>query len=342
MGHICTKDGTLIYHTPCLLNQGKLVTHSVTSTIVTPATSLDRFELSATRMRAPTVFRQPIRPVTLPVSILSSPIVSEIDIEEIVALQRLSLTLYEAKAYLTLVKNGPLKASELAFLSHVPRTKLYMTLRLLDQKGLVHFAPSKPETFTAVSPSAVLVAKAKEMSNQAETTLEILQKLEEQHELGVTNNEQIGLPKEANELWHIDGRKYIYRNVAKILNHAANSVSYYATAAGLVRLYKAHAECLENARKRGVTARLLAQMTKDIRSVAMELATVVKIRRTASPLGVNFICIDGRELVVIENSPGDFDVEKGGDTAAWTTNRLLVEVCESLFDREWENSSPLQ
>jgi hypothetical protein len=83
-------------------------------------------------------------------------------------------------------------------------------------------------------------------------------------------------------------------------------------------------------------------MTKDIRSVARELATVVKIRRTASPLGVNLVCIDGRELVVIENSPGDFDVEKGGDTAAWTTNRLLVEACESLFDREWENSSPLQ
>jgi len=85
---------------------------------------------------------------------------------------------------------------------------------------------------------------------------------------------------------------------------------------------------------------LLAQTTKEIRSVASELATVVKIRRTTKPLGANFVCIDGRELVVIENSPDDFNVEKGGDRAAWTTNKLLVGMFEGLFERVWENSAP--
>ena len=68
---------------------------------------------------------------------------------------------------------------------------------------------------------------------------------------------------------------------------------------------------------------------------------VVKVRRTTKPLAANFVCIDGRELVVIENSPDDFDVEKGGDRAAWTTNKLLVGMYEGLFERIWECSSSL-
>lgn len=215
------------------------------------------------------------------------------------------------------------------------------SLRLLERKGLVHLTPSIPETFTAVSPLIVLNAKAREIADQAASVLEVVQKLAEEYALKANCSGGLELPREANELWHIDGRKHIYHSISKMLRRADKSVSYYATPAGLVRAYKAHADYLENVGKRGVTVRLLAQTTKEIRSVASELATVVKIRRTTKPLGANFVCIDGRELVVIENSPNDFNVERGGDRAAWTTNKLLVGMYESLFERVCENSAPL-
>lgn len=271
----------------------------------------------------------------------SPPMPAIIDEQEIGALQLLGLTCYEAKAYLALIRTGPVKAGKLAFYSHVPRQKLYGTLHLLEQKGLVRVAPSSPETFTAVSPRAVLKAKAEEISDQAASGLEIVQKLAEEYALKATGSGELGLPREANELWHIDGRKHIYHSVGKMLRRAAKSISYYATPAGLVRAYKAHADYLENVGKRGVTVRLLAHTNKEARSVASELAAVIKIRRTTKPLGANFVCIDGRELVVIENSPDDFNVEKGGDRAAWTTNKLLVGMYENLFEGVWKNSSPI-
>jgi len=126
-----------------------------------------------------------------------------------------------------------------------------------------------------------------------------------------------------------------------MLRRAAKSVSYYATPAGLVRAYKAHADYLEKVGKRGVAVRLLAQTSKDVQLVTQELAAVVKIRRTTKPFAANFVCIDGEELVVIENSPDDFDVEMGTDRAAWTTNKLLIQLYENLFERVWETSSPL-
>jgi sugar-specific transcriptional regulator TrmB len=269
-----------------------------------------------------------------------SPIAPTIDNEEIRALQLLGLTPYEAKAYLGLVKNGPLGGSELAFLSHVPRPKLYGVLRRLRRKGLVHLTPSIPETFTAVSPLTVLDAKAREIADQAASVLEVVQKLAEEYALKTNGSGGLELPTEANELWHIDGRKQIYDRVGQMLRRAVKSISYYATPAGLVRAYKAHADYLEKVGKRGVVVRLLAQTSKDVHLVTEELAAVVKIRRTTKPLAANFVCIDGQELVVIENSPGDFDVDRGTDRAAWTTNKLLVGLYENLFERVWESSSP--
>jgi len=270
-----------------------------------------------------------------------SPIAPTIDKEEIRVLQLLGLTLYEAKAYLGLVRNGPLGGTELAFHSHVPRTKLYGTLRLLERKGLVRLTPSIPETFAAASPLTVLNAKAREIADQAASVLEVVQKLAEEHAIKANGTHGLELPTEANELWHIDGRRHIYESVGKMLRRAVKSISYYATPAGLVRAYKAHADYLEKVGKRGVAVRVLAQTSKDIHLVTEELAAVVKIRRTTKPLAANFVCIDGQELVVIQNSPNDFDVDRGADRAAWTTNKLLVGLYENLFERVWESSSPL-
>ena len=261
--------------------------------------------------------------------------------EEVGALQLLRLTLYEAKAYLSLVKNGPLKASEVGFLSHVPRPKVYGALRLLEQKGLVHVTPCNPETYRAMSPLTVLKAKTDELVDQATFAKKIIQRLAEEYELRKQSRDRHGFPREANELWHIDGREQIYSRVAQMLRSAAKSISYYATPAGLVRAYKAHAEHLENVAKRGVAVRVLAQTSKDSHAVAQEMAAIVKIRKTTKPLTANFVCVDGRELVVIENSPNDFNVETGTDTAAWTTNQLLVQLYENLFERVWDNASPV-
>jgi sugar-specific transcriptional regulator TrmB len=261
--------------------------------------------------------------------------------EEVGALQLLRLTFYEAKTYLALVKNGPLKGSEIGFLSNVPRPKVYGALSLLERKGLVRITPSNPQIFRAVSPLAALKAKADELVNQAAFTRRIIQKLAEEHELTKQPSSRLEIPREANELWYIDGREHIYNRVAEMLRHATKSISYYATPAGLVRAYKAHAEHLENVAKRGTAVRVLAQTSKDNHAVVQEMVAIVKIRKTTKPLTANFVCIDGRELVVIENSPNDFNVETGTDTAAWTTNHLLVQLYENLFERVWENASSI-
>ena len=44
------------------------------------------------------------------------------------SLEEFGLSRYEAGAYLTLLEKGPLSASEIAYYSNLPRTKIYSTL----------------------------------------------------------------------------------------------------------------------------------------------------------------------------------------------------------------------
>jgi HTH-type transcriptional regulator, sugar sensing transcriptional regulator len=269
----------------------------------------------------------------------TAPSVSE---QEVASLQLLGLTCYEAKTYLTLVRTGSVEGGRLAFHSHVPRSKLYPTLRSLGRKGLVHLIPSTPTIFTAVSPEIALKVKAEEASDQALSALEIVRKLTADYEHGHANGSESGIPREANELWHIDGREQIHRIASKIIKRATKTISYYATQAGLVRAYKTHADCLDEAKRRGVIVRLLAQTNKETRSLARELAAIVNIRQAGRPLDADFICVDGREVIVINDTPGNYDAANGKAKAAWTTNSLLVEAQENLFDTAWENSVTLR
>ena len=47
----------------------------------------------------------------------------------------LGLSEYEAKTYISLIREGPSTARRLSMISNVPRTKIYGTLKKLIEKG---------------------------------------------------------------------------------------------------------------------------------------------------------------------------------------------------------------
>ena len=70
-------------------------------------------------------------------------------------LQRIGLTEYEAKAYLTLLRDHLNSASKLSEKSGVPRTKIYSVLESLEQKGWIRIYSGIPLLFRAVEPREV-------------------------------------------------------------------------------------------------------------------------------------------------------------------------------------------
>jgi HTH-type transcriptional regulator, sugar sensing transcriptional regulator len=68
------------------------------------------------------------------------------------SLEEFGLSKYEAKAYLTMIDKGSLAASEIAYYSNLPRTKVYPTLKKLEKKKLSAISQKKPLICSAIPP----------------------------------------------------------------------------------------------------------------------------------------------------------------------------------------------
>jgi len=91
-------------------------------------------------------------------------------------LQKIGLTEYEAKAYLTLLKNNIDSAAKLSSKSGVPRTKIYSVLEALALKGWIKIYSGIPLLFRAVSPEKVVDKIKKEYADFLESIQTTLDK----------------------------------------------------------------------------------------------------------------------------------------------------------------------
>jgi len=252
---------------------------------------------------------------------------------EINALHRLGLPEYEARIYLVLVKMGTIKASELSFFGQIPRAKTYGAVNELERKGLVRVIPGKPEVYCAVSPGEVLMPVVNKQTLELNETSAIVENLM----LTFETNKHVKRegPKEADGFWEIQGRPGVFNKITQILSDASKTVNYCTSAAGLVRAYKVHCDTLEKASKKGVQVRVLAPVNSENAGVAREIAEILEFKVLDKPFGQNFVTVDDRELVVIETLPEDLRTDQGADKGVWTTNRIMVELHDQLFDRVW-------
>ena len=254
--------------------------------------------------------------------------------KEVAALRRLGLTEYEARIYLALIRMGPKKASEVSFFGQVPRTKTYGSIRELQRKGLIRVIPGKPELYAPASPSDLLLPVVTKLNREAHESEDIVQALAVLFESS-RYTKQYAMPRDASQFWQIDGRRDILRKLNEIMSGAKKSVNYSTSGWGLVRAYKAHSEVLEEAKSRGAAVRVVSPISSDNLSVAQELSEIVELRRVDKALPTSSVSVDTRELVVIESKPEDLKTDRGFDLAVWTTNKLIVEVHDQLFERMW-------
>jgi sugar-specific transcriptional regulator TrmB len=97
-------------------------------------------------------------------------------------LKELGLTEYEVRAYLTLIKEGPLTAGELAALSKVPQPRIYDVVRSLMAKGFVTMTQGRPKRVIPVPPENVLEAIKKAYERKIDTLKNTLKEMYTPHE----------------------------------------------------------------------------------------------------------------------------------------------------------------
>jgi sugar-specific transcriptional regulator TrmB len=262
---------------------------------------------------------------------------------EIAALQRLGLTDYESRLYLTLAKMGPIKASEVSFHGHVPRTKSYGAIRELERKGLLITIPGKPEVYAARAPGDVLMPLVMRLEGEVKESATLVQRLSMAYESNMIVKSQY--PREVKEMWILENRANILNKLNELFAQASKSINYATGANGLIRAYKANADALAKATQRGVTVRLLAAVSNENVSVASEMAAVAELRsidKPFSPQSSNFASVDSHDLLISEVKPDDLKTDRGSDFAVWNRNKIAVGVHDEFFDRLWQAAKPVK
>jgi hypothetical protein len=94
-------------------------------------------------------------------------------------------------------------------------------------------------------------------------------------------------------------------------------------------------ELLEKAKNGGAIVRILTPISPDNARIADQLSEILEMKQLKEPFASNVVSVDSRELVAIDSRPDDLHTDRGSDAAIWTTNRLLVELYDQLFDRIW-------
>ncbi|MEW6425445.1 MAG: helix-turn-helix domain-containing protein [Bacillota bacterium] len=138
-------------------------------------------------------------------------------------LVELGLTVYEAKAYLALLKYHPSKAHEVSKLSGIPAARVYEIISRLVEKGLAVPIGNDPILYEPLP--------AKEFVRMHRARLEhIVGKVEEQLE-------NIASGPAAEVLWHITGYENLLAKAREIINLATRQVLLSLWTPQIIDLY---------------------------------------------------------------------------------------------------------
>ncbi len=247
-----------------------------------------------------------------------------------------SLNLYEVKIWAALLSRGVSTAGELSDIANVPRSRSYDVLESLEKKGFVVMKLGKPIKYLAVQPSEVVERVKKNMHN--ETTekiarLEDLKNSEVLTELNSLHSQGIELVEPADLSGSLRGRHNLYNHLELTIRNAEDYVSIMTTSQGLMRKVEGLKPVFEKLKKRGVTIRIAAPITKEAMPAVKDLGDIAEVRHTDSR--ARFCIVDGKELVFMVLD--DQDVHPTYDIGIWVNTPFFANAMQDLFTMAWQN-----
>ena len=247
-----------------------------------------------------------------------------------------SLNLYEVKIWAALLSRGVSTAGELSDIANVPRSRSYDVLESLEKKGFVIMKLGKPIKYIAIPPSEVVERVKKNMKIEADEKVKRLDDLkgnELLNELNTLHSQGVELVEPTDLSGSLRGRHNLYNHIELTIRNAEETVVIMTTEQGLMRKVEGLKPIFEKLKKRGVSIRVAAPLTKQNRAAAKDLSTVAEIRNTDAK--ARFIIVDGKELIFMVLD--DEEVHPTYDIGIWVNTPFFASALENLFDIAWKS-----
>ncbi len=246
-----------------------------------------------------------------------------------------SLNLYEVKIWAALLSRGVSTAGELSDIANVPRSRSYDVLESLEKKGFVVMKLGKPIKYIAVPPTEVLERVKKNMRQEAEDKVGLLNELKDTEllqELNTLHSKGVDLIEPAELSGSLRGRHNLYNHLELTIRNAEESVILLTTTPGFIRKVEGLKSTFEELNKRGVEIKIAAPITEEAMSSVKDLENVAEIRHTDIHLG-RFCIVDGKELIFMVMN--DQDVHPTYDVGVWVNTPFFANSLKQLFELAW-------
>jgi len=238
-----------------------------------------------------------------------------------VSLEEFGLSKYEACAYVSLISKGTISASELAYYSELPRTKVYPVLLKLEKKKLVIMSKSKPIMCSAISPDDAFDEIIQEQINKVNAMNTLVSNLKKMSE-------------ESKKSRGTEEKRYFNLNSNTVLNQlktmidgSKSSIHIMVDQWGLGLL----AECKEQiltVLRRKLEVKIIIPPSLIGSESIKNIPDEVKIR--ISDIIQNCFIFDQTELLLIDSENG-----KG---ATFSSTEILGINQMKIFSHVWKNA----
>ncbi len=239
-----------------------------------------------------------------------------------VSLEEFGLSKYEAQAYVSLIAKGTISASELAYYSEIPRTKIYPTLLKLENKKLVIISKSKPIMCTAIAPEDAFDGIIHEQINKVNAMNTLISNLKRASE---ESRKTRG--SEEKRYFHLSANN-VLSQLQTMIDGSKSSIKIMTDQWGLGLL----AECREqllSVLRRNLDVKVLVSPSQICSESYRTIPDGVEIR--ATEITQNCFIFDETELLMINNDNG-----KG---AIFSSTEILGANQEKIFSNIWKNAT---
>ncbi|MBT5200989.1 MAG: TrmB family transcriptional regulator [Thaumarchaeota archaeon] len=238
-----------------------------------------------------------------------------------VSLEEFGLSKYEAQAYVALIARGTIAASELAYYSEIPRTKIYPTLLKLENKKLAIISKSKPIMCTAIAPEDAFDGIIHEQINKVNAMNSLVSNLKKASE-----ESRKSRGSEEKRYFHISANN-VLEQLQTMIEGSKSSIKIMVDQWGFGLL----AECKEqllSVLRRNLDVKILILPSQICSESFRKIPDGIEIR--ASEITQNCFVFDETELLMINNENG-----KG---AIFSSTEILANNQEKIFSNIWKNA----
>ncbi len=238
-----------------------------------------------------------------------------------VSLEEFGLSKYEAQAYVALVSKGTISASELAYYSDLPRTKIYPTLLKLESKKLVIISKSKPIMCTAIAPEDAFDSIIHEQINKVNAMNALISNLKKASE-----ESRKSRGSEEKRYFHISANN-VLEQLRIMIEGSKSSINIIVDQWGLGLLGECREQLLSVLR-RNLEVRLLLPSTQICSEAYRTIPNEVKIR--SSDIIQNCFVFDETEVLMVDDENGKGVIFSSTEILGINQNRIFTEI--------WRNS----